>query len=220
MKKIRTLFAFVALLLILLEPAALSAQKKRPLPTPPVETSGPDSASNPTSTSTYNPRSPEQAAMEMGMLLSRRSLVTDLERQRRRAAAQLAEDLERLEQINTTRIVPLSSAASLDYKDLAQASAEVRTRATRIKYYSPLGLVDRTGEKIRHEADTSQLATMLTQLSRAVERFVGNPVFRVSAPNDKELRSAAAHELENIIKLSDTINKIAKRLSKTLVARR
>ena len=61
---------------------------------------------------------------------------------------------------------------------------------------------------------------MLPQLSRAITSFLGSSVFRVSAPNDAELRSVAAHDLEGIIKLSDTINKIAKRLSKPLVASR
>jgi hypothetical protein len=61
---------------------------------------------------------------------------------------------------------------------------------------------------------------MLPQLSRALAKFLGNPVFRVSAANDADLRSTAAHDLEDIIKLSDAINKIAKRLGKALVASR
>ena len=222
MKKIRSrltvriLLTVVAFALILAEPASLSAQKRKPLPTPPTKPPSPDS----TTDSSPNLRSVEQASLEMNILMSRRTLIGDLERQRRRASAQLAENLEQLEQINTTKIVPLSATTPLDYKNLAQASAELKTRATRIKFYSPFVLVDRTGEKVRYEPDASQLAAMLPQLSRTVGRFVGNPVFRISAPNDEELRSAAAHDLEDIIKLSDTINKIAKRLSKTLVASR
>jgi hypothetical protein len=219
MKKIRStatprimfaIFVF-ALLLAYAEPS--NAQKRKPFPSPSIEPTASDS----TSTS-IDLRTREQAALEMGILMSRRTLSTDLERQRRRAAAKLADDLEQLEQIHTTKIVPLSSAATLDYKRLAQASAELKHRATRIKFYSPIVLIDRTGERIRYEADASQLATMLPQLSRVVAKFVANPVFRISAPNDAELRSVAAHDLDNIIKLSDTINKIAKRLSKSLVA--
>ncbi|HTF37835.1 MAG TPA: hypothetical protein VK651_05965 [Blastocatellia bacterium] len=152
--------------------------------------------------------------------MSRRISIADLERERHRLASQLAQDLDRLGQVNDQQIVPLSSAKSLDYRNLAQASAEIRAHATRIKFYSPLGLNDKTGTKIRFEADASQLGAMLRQLSRAITSFLGSPVFRVSAPNDAELRSVAAHDLEGIIKLSDTINKIAKRLSKPLVASR
>ena len=220
MKKIRSrftlrvLFALVAFAVIMAGPASLDAQKRKPFPSPPAAPPSPDS----TSESTRNLRSAEQAAMEMGLLMSRRTVRADLERQRQRAAARLAEDLEQLERINATKIVPLSAATPFDYKNLAQATAEIKSRATRIKFYSPLALVDRTGEKIRYETDAGQFAAMLPQLSRAITKFIGNPVFRISAPNDAELRSRAAHELESIIKLSDTINKIAKRLSKTLVA--
>ena len=213
---LRVLFAFVAFGLTLADPASLSAQKRRPIPSPPAKPPAPDSASN----STPNFRTADQAALEMSILMSRRTLIGDLERERRRLASQLARDLEQLEQINAEKIVPMSSATSLDYKNLAQASAEMRARATRIKFYSPIALIDKTGEKIRYEADASQLGTMLAQLSRAVTKFLGNPVFQISAPNDTELRSIAAHDLDGIIKLSDMINKIAKRLSKTLVARR
>jgi len=212
---LRVLFALVALALTLAAPASLSAQKAKPIPLPPANPPSPDSTS-----SRRNLRSMDQAALEMGILMSRRTLIPDLERERRRLASQLAQDLEQLKQINAEKIIPLSSATTLDYKNLAQASAEIRARATRIKFYSPIVLIDRTGEKVRYEADPSQLATMLHQLSRAVTKFLGNPVFSISAPNDAELRSVAAHDLEAIIKLSDTMNKIARRLSKTLVASR
>jgi len=222
MKKIRSrhsirfLAAFVAFVLILTAPASLSAQRRKPIPTPPAKPPAPDS----TTSGTRNLRSADQAAMEMGILMSRRTLITDLERQRNREAARLAEDLEQLEQLNISKLVPLSSATPLDYKGLAQTSAEIKNRATRIKFYSPFVLVDRTGQKVRVEADSSQLGTMLPQLCSTIKNFVGNQVFRVSAPNDEELRSVAAHDLEGIIKLSDAINRIARRLSKPLVASR
>jgi len=213
---LNVLFALVAFALILAAPASLSAQKRKAAPSTPTNPPSPDSAP----TSTPNFRTADQAMLEMAILMSRRISIADMERERHRLASQLAHDLERLGQINDQQIVPLSSAKSLDYRNLAQASAEIRGHATRIKFYSPLGLNDRTGVKIRFEADASQLGAMLPQLSRAISSFLGSPVFRVSAPNDAELRSVAAHNLEGIIKLSDTINKIAKRLSKPLVASR
>lgn len=213
---LRVLFALLAFALTLAVPPLLAAQNRKPIPSGPVKP--PSSDSGPSSAPTY--RTAEQAALEMSILISRRNSTTDLERERHRLASQLAQDLERLGQINAEKIVPMSSGKSLDYKTLAQASAEIKARATRIKFYSPLALIDRTGQKIRCEADANHLGTMLPQLSRAIRSFVDNPVFRISAPNDSELRSVAAHDLEGIIKLSDTINKIAKRLCKTLVASR
>lgn len=213
---LRGVFALAALALILAVPGSLSAQKRKPILSPPGNSPSPDSAAS----SVPNLRTAEQATVEMQTLMSRRTSIANLERERNRLASQLAQDLERLDRLNSEHIVPLSSSRSIDYKNLAQVSAEVRSRATRIKFYSPLQLADRTGEKIRFEADANQLGAMLPQLSRAITSFLGNPVFRISARNDSELRSIAAHDLEGIIKLSDAINKIAKRLSKSLVASR
>jgi len=213
---LRVLFAVVTFALTLAEPTTLSAQKRKPIPTPPAKPPSTES----TSSATPNFRTADQAQFEMSVLMSRRTLVTDLERERRRLASQLAQDLEQIEQINVEKLMPLLASTSPDYKNLAQASSEIKARATRIKFYSPLALIDKTGRKIRYEPDATQLGTMLPQLSRTVTKFVGNPVFHISGPNDAELRSIAAHDLEGIIKLSDTINKIAKRLGKTLAANR
>lgn len=212
---LRVLFALAAFALILAVPDSINAQKRKPFPTPSIEPTSSDSPSRPAP----NFRSSEQAALEIGILMSRRASVADLERQRRQAAAQLSADLEQLEKINSTKIVPLSSTTQFDYKQLEQATAELKARATRIKFYSPLALVDRTGVKIRCEDDGSQVGPMLSQLRRTVISFIGNPVFRISSPNDAELRSAAAHDLDGIIKLSNAINKIAKRLNKPLAKR-
>jgi hypothetical protein len=156
----------------------------------------------------------------MSILMSRRTVMGDLEKERNRRAAQLTSDLELLERVNKESLAPLLSATTLDFKEVAQVSSDVKARAIRIKFYSPIILVDRTGEKIRYESNENQITPRLAQLSQAITKFVNNPVFRVSAPNDGELRSVAAHELDGIIKLSDTINKLAKKLSKSLVARK
>jgi hypothetical protein len=132
-----------------------------------------------------------------------------------RLARQLIEDFDRLWQINTETIAPLSTAGSVDYKKLSQATAEVRQRATRIRNALALSLEERKSEKIRYEAEASKLGSMLPELDRVMKSFIGNPVFRVNSPNDAELRSAAGHDLEAIINLSETVNKVAKSLSKS-----
>jgi hypothetical protein len=133
---------------------------------------------------------------------------------RRRLAAELAEDFERLGRINREKIMPLSSSASLDYKELSKAVGEINTRAKRIKSNSPIALKDKKGEKPVYDADAARLGSMLPELSRLINRFLGSPVFRVASINDDELRSAAGRDLEGIIRLSETINKIAKRLAR------
>src|SRR5262245_36762419 len=199
----------VAIGLTLMCSTSISAQKRKPFPSP--STSPP---SDTPSTPSANPRSFEQAQLEMSVLMSRRTVATDLERERNRLAGQLIRDLEQLERLNTESLVPLSSSKTLDYKEVAQACNDVKYRANRIKFYSPISLVDRTGEKIRYEFDDSQIGPMLSQLSRSITKFVGNEVFRVSSPKDGELRSQAAHELQGIIKLSDILAKAAKQMTK------
>lgn len=206
------MFTLVAFALILAHPASLSAQKRRPTPPAP-----PSSETQPVGpTYAPNPRTADQAAFEMQVLMSRRWTLPDLERERRRAATQLTVNLEKLAQIEADKIAPVSSAKSIDYKNLAHATAEIKDRALKIKYGLPFVLKGR-GEKIRHDAD-AQLGSMLPELSRAIKSFIGNPALRVNTPNDSDLRSTAGDDLESIIKLSGTINKIAKTLSKTLVA--
>ena len=212
---VRIVVVLIALTMTMLGSSSISAQRRKPIPSNPPKAPSPDTPSNGASL-----RTAEQAQMEMSILMSRRTLMGDLERERNRLSAQLASDLELLERLNKESVAPLLSTKTLDYREVAQVSTDVKARATRIKFYSPITLVDRTGEKIRYEFDENQLAPRLTQLSQAITKFVNNPVFRVSAPNDGELRSVAAHDLDGIIKLSDTINKIARKLSKPLVARK
>lgn len=138
---------------------------------------------------------------------------------RRRQNAQLGEDFDRLHSINIEKIAAQSSAPSLDYKTLSDATADLKSRATRIKYnVSILQVVDK-GEKIRYDENPEHLASMVPELSRLINSFLGSPVFRLSTPNDLELRLKASRDLDGIIKLSDTINKIAKRSSKTVASR-
>lgn len=138
---------------------------------------------------------------------------------RRRAKAELAEDFERLRRINRQKMPTLSSASSLDYKEVSRVTGEINSRAKRIKSNTPLALKEKKGEKRAYQADAARLGSMLPELSRLIDSFLGNPVFYTASLNDEELRSTAGRDLESIIRLSDTINKIAKQLTKSLAPR-
>ncbi|MEK6410212.1 MAG: hypothetical protein AABN34_25075 [Acidobacteriota bacterium] len=159
-----------------------------------------------------------QRARELGLIA-----VPDDEAQaafvRRRRETQLSEDFEKLHSINVEKIAALSSAPSLDYKTLSDATADLKNRATRIKYNVPLLQVADKGEKIRYDENPAHLASMLPELSRLINGFLGSPVFRLSSANDAALRLKASRDLEGIIKLSETINKIAKRSTNTAASR-
>jgi hypothetical protein len=138
---------------------------------------------------------------------------------RRRRDAQLSEDFEKLHSINAEKLATLSSAPSLDYKTLSDTAADLKNRATRIKYNVLLLQVADKGEKIRYDDSPDHLASMLPELSRLIDSFLGSPVFRLNSPNDAELRLKASRDLDGIIKLSETINKIAKRSTKIAASR-
>lgn len=186
-----------------------AAQTNKPMPTPP--TKPPTSENQPIGP---NPRTQRQAATEMDVLLSTRETESSLERERRRLDDQLARDLQRLEEVESRQIASFASARSLDYKALAQVTGEVRDRAIRIKFNTPLLLKIKKPEKIEYEEDAGKLSELVPELSRQIKGFLDNPVFRVNSPNDSDLRSKAGLALEKIIKLSKVINRIAKRLSK------
>lgn len=196
-------------------PDSSYAQRRKPIPSGPTKPATPDST-----TATPNLRNADQATLEMSVLMNRKVQVSDLEREQRRRIAQLGHDLELLERLNKERLAPLTSATSLDFKNLAAVSAEIKTRAVRIKFNSPITLIDRTGQKIKYEADAEKVSTQIPTLSKLITSFVNNPVFRISSPDDHKRRSEAAHDLEGVIKLSDAIGKVAKRLSRQLVAAR
>ena len=203
----------VAALVWLLVPQALRAQQSTPPPPPrrPLPSNQPTTPPQPN----RNVESVNQRALDLELLSTVGRRNTDTESYTRRRAAQLVQDLERLWQINTETIVPQSSAQTVNYKNLSEAAAEIKDRATRIKNIVALPLEEKKGEKIRYEGDAAKLGSMLPELDRAIKNFFGNPVFHVNSPNDAELRSAAGRDLEAIIRLSQTINKIAKTLGKS-----
>lgn len=159
-----------------------------------------------------------QRARELGLIAA-----TDDDDQaafiRRKLNSQLSEDFEKMYSINVEKIATQSSAASVDYKTLCDATADLKTRATRIKYNITLLHIADKAEKPRYDENPDQLPTMLPELSRLINSFLGSPVFRLNSPNDAALRLQASRDLDGIIKLSETINKITKHSSKTSASR-
>jgi len=133
---------------------------------------------------------------------------------RRRRNAQLSEDFDKLHSINVEKIATLAAASSLDYKTLSDVTSDLKSRATRIKYNVPVLQVVDKGEKIRYDENVDLVST-LPELSRLIDSFLSSPVFRLSSPNDAAVRLKASRDLDGIIRLSETINKVAKRLIRT-----
>jgi hypothetical protein len=196
----------LAVAYMLSEPQTLMAQRSGTAPFPPPKTNLPST----------QPNAPPDVRAG-GTAFDRRETSADLETRmlRRVAAAELAEDFERLRRINREGTLTLASISSVDYQKLSQVTSEIKRRAKRIKSNSPLALRGTKGNKQAYEADAAHLVSMLPELSRLIDSFLGSPVFSTASARDDELRSTAGRDLENIIRLSDTINKIAKRLART-----
>jgi hypothetical protein len=131
----------------------------------------------------------------------------------------LSEDFEKLNSINVEKIASQSSAPSLDYKVVCDATADLKTRASRIKYSVAILRIADKAEKVRYDENPEQLPSMLPELSRLINSFLGSPVFRLNSPNDTALRLKASRDLDGIIRLSEMINKITKRSNKTAASR-
>ncbi len=195
---------FILAVFCLSKPLSVNAQTLKP------------NAPIPARKAATNPRAVDQPSVDMQILMSGGGTVAA--QQRRLEAAQVTIELYRLEQLESQRIAHVSGKA-IDYKMLAQASSEIKDRAVKIKFSLPFVVRDKE-EKVRREADPAQLDSMLAELSRMIKSFIANPVLRMHSTQDEELRASAGHDLEGIIKLSATINKIAKTLSKTVIEAR
>jgi hypothetical protein len=133
---------------------------------------------------------------------------------RQRLERQLLEDLLKLDSVNAEKL------AALDYKGLSEATADLKNRATRIRYNVPVLMAPGKIEKPRYDDNLDKLPSMLPELSRLINSFLGSPIFREASANDAELRAKAVRDLEGIIALSDKINKAAKRMNKVAAASR
>jgi len=133
---------------------------------------------------------------------------------RRRREAQLTEDFSKLYSINAETIATQAAARSPNYKILCDATADLKTRATRIKNGVPLLHVVDKGEKPKYEENPDHLPTMVPELNRMITSFLNSPVFSITSANDAQVRLKASRDLDGIIKLSDTINKILKKSNK------
>lgn len=205
--QLQTVIVALAVACMLSEPQSLMAQRSGMAPPYPPPKTNPSKP--------YTP--PGSDAVGGGTAFDKHEASVDPETRLRRrlAAAQLAEDFERLRRINRERILPLSSASALDYKVLCQVTSEISGRAKRIRSNSPLALKEKKGERRAYDGDEARLGSMLPELSRLIDSFLGSPVFHTASVNDDELRSTAGRDLASIIRLSGTINKIAKRLART-----
>jgi type II secretory pathway component PulJ len=128
------------------------------------------------------------------------------------AYQQIKEDFEQLQ----LRNYALASEAgpALDYEQIRKEAGEIRKRAERLK--SNLTLPEREKDADRKEGAgeaANDVKAMINDLDALVKRFVWSPVFQRPNVVDLEESMKASRDLEDIIKLSERLHKLAEALA-------
>jgi hypothetical protein len=156
-------------------------------------------------------------------LLDRENQLRMLEKQRQRAVkndpklafVQIKEDFRHIQMVDYEMMRAVSSGNGLDYKQIAEAVAEIRKCAARLK----INLVFPEAEKDEHrrektDPDTAGIKPSLAALDALILSFVHNPIFKETGVVDAKLGGKAGRDLDSIVELSDKIRKSAERMRK------
>jgi hypothetical protein len=156
-------------------------------------------------------------------LMDREYQLRMLEKQRQRAVktdpklafVQIKEDFRHIQMVDIEMMRAVTSGNGLDYKQIADSTAEIRKCAARLK----TNLVFPEAENDEHQRektdpDTSGLKPSLMALDTLILSFVHNPIFKETGVVDAKLGGKAGRDLDSIIELSDKIRKSAERIRK------
>lgn len=133
------------------------------------------------------------------------------------AAAQLREDFKNIQILRNKLVRHLKSDAPLDYKFIADETAEINKRAGRLKTHLLRAAPE--SEKKEQEQQTelsdSQMSGALVVMCRRIDSFTESPVFKVPDVIDLKQSDKAGRDLRDIIRLSGDIRRAAEKLNKT-----
>ncbi|MDQ3803145.1 MAG: hypothetical protein M3416_04750, partial [Acidobacteriota bacterium] len=133
------------------------------------------------------------------------------------ALAEIAEDYKRLQLVNNEMMAAVIRAPAPDYKLVAEATAEIRERAERLRGNLKLPEPDADAEarpEPRPAADAAGLKAALLALDRSIMSFVGSPLFKNTDVIDAGAAAKASRDLADVIERSRLAGKDAARLGK------
>ncbi len=108
--------------------------------------------------------------------------------------AEVNEDFDRLRAIDEEIQTTLSLNAALDYKHLAETTAEVKKRATRLKTNLTFPVAkDEKRQKIQDPGD--DLKPWVAMLEGLIKSFITNPIFSDSGGLDAQLAGKAKRDV-------------------------
>jgi hypothetical protein len=135
------------------------------------------------------------------------------EREKRILLATLKEDFRQLQIVNNELMqrvfVPRSNnTGPITPKEIRGSLSEIQSRARRFKVNFRLPEV--STERSLNEHTYATLSSGLLMLDETVMRFVGNPIFQQLQVVDARLSVQAAEDLNAILRLTDSLHKLAK----------
>jgi hypothetical protein len=129
---------------------------------------------------------------------------------------QIREDFLRIQVINAELAQAIEQPGALDFKAVGQAAAELKKRASRLKFNLSLPEPEERSErpKVEVEVGAEGLRAALVALGPLIEGFAHNPVFKETKVVDARLSAQARRDLEAIIELSGQVKKSSAQLHK------
>jgi hypothetical protein len=133
------------------------------------------------------------------------------------ALVEIAEDFEKMQLVNNKMMSSTMRAATPDYQRVAESTAEIKSRAVRIRENLRLAKPKEDEKRPSHKKadNAAQLKASLLSLDGTIMSFIKNPIFTNPAVVNLEQAAKASTDLETIIALSQFISKDAQRLGKS-----
>lgn len=132
------------------------------------------------------------------------------------AAEQMRDDFKNIQLLRNKLARHLMSNKPFDYKFIATETEEINKRANRLKAHLLREVPDgeKPGQGKQVEITDAQMRDAIVTMSKRIDSFTENPVFKVPDVVDVQQSAKANRDLRHIILLSEGIRKTAERLNK------
>jgi len=128
--------------------------------------------------------------------------------------AQVQQDFERILILHNHIVHQITNDEAVAIDFVSDATAEIKKRATRLQTTLAFEKPDASEHSpdMRKQLNDGQLKDPLVMLCKRIESFIANPVIKTPGTIDAQQLARARRDLEDVIELSDSINKSARRL--------
>lgn len=131
-------------------------------------------------------------------------------------AERMREDFRDIQLLRNHVVRHLQSNRPLDYKLIADKTAEINRRAERLKTHLVREVPGGSKKEPEKPAEIPEekLTDALVRMCGRIDSFTENPVFKLPDVVDVEQSAKAGRDLLEVIRLSDGVNRLVDRLNK------